>query len=90
MLQCSIQKSASPEQRQCIRFLSVTAVVVGVTSCCRPVWWATLQFSGLWLPWCIMVMASFTASGMTGEHMKRAFTDLKTCVWVFGEPVLHM
>lgn len=53
----------------------VSAVVVVVTLCCRPVWWVTPQFWGLWLPWCPMAMAFSTTSEMTGGQArhKRAF-----------------
>lgn len=48
----------------------VSTVVVVVTLCCHPASWATLLFWGLWLPWCITVMASSTASEMTGGQAR--------------------
>lgn len=44
----------------------VSAVVVGVTLCCRPAWWATPQFWVPWHRWFTMDTASSTASETTG------------------------
>lgn len=55
----------------------LSAVVVVVTLCCRPVWWATLLFWGLWLPWCLTAMASSTASEMTGGQARRKSITIK-------------
>lgn len=65
----------------------MSAAVAVVTSCCHPVWWATPQFWGPWLPWCTMVMAFSTASETTGGQKRRVFIRLFLVIIMFFNSV---